>query len=106
MSNAALFNYQTATEEQTICPYCAEEKTIEDYTEYENSEMSNFDFMKLEEGTYDPYSGCFTCSPCYIRIGMPLLHRLKDDAYLVYRLNHDPLPHQNSDAIQEKIFGM
>lgn len=106
MSNARLFNYQIATEEQTVCPYCVEGKTMEDYVEYEDSEMSNFDFMRAEEGTYDPYSGCFTCSSCYIRIGMPLLNRLINDAYLVYRLHHDPLPHQDSSAIQEKMFGI
>ena len=30
------------------------------------------EYVKTEEGTYNPRTGLFYCTECYIRIGMPL----------------------------------
>ena len=31
------------------------------------------EYVKLEEGTYNPVTGGFLCTECYIRAGMPSL---------------------------------
>lgn len=33
--------------------------------------MSADDFVRLEEGTYNPENGHFTCTNCYVAAGMP-----------------------------------
>lgn len=51
------------------------EKRPEEIEEYvdgaEECAMEPDDFMREEEGTYNPKSGAFCCTPCYIAIGMP-----------------------------------
>jgi hypothetical protein len=56
-----------------VCIGCG--KTPEEMTEYsKESTDSNFepnDYVKREEGTYNPANGHFACTPCYIDMGMP-----------------------------------
>ena len=35
------------------------------------SSMMIYRYVQEEEGTYNAQNGLFTCTPCYIRIGMP-----------------------------------
>ena len=41
--------------------YCADDEGIEPE-----------EFVKKEEGTYNPSTGKFYCTSCYVKIGMPL----------------------------------
>lgn len=41
------------------------------YGEYCEENQSPDDYVKAEEGTYDPLSGWFLCDECYIRMGQP-----------------------------------
>lgn len=100
-----LFNNRVAKKEQVTCPYCNEHKTIDEYEEYTNKGMTNFEYLIKEEGTYCPLTGCFVCSECYVRIGTPPIEKLKNDAYLVFRLKVEPLPHQDTQAIGRYLYG-
>lgn len=100
-----LFNNKIASVEQVTCPYCTTQKPIDEYDEYKNEEMSNFEYLRKEENTFCPYSGCFTCTECYARIGAPLVNKLKKDAYLVFRLKVESLPHQDTQAISRYLYG-
>ncbi len=48
-------------------------EAIPDVVEYaEANEYPTADeFVRCEEGTYNPANGHFLCDPCYIRAGMP-----------------------------------
>lgn len=56
-----------------ICTGCnkyADE--LEEYIEAAKmSEMSVEDFVREEEGTYNPSNGHFLCTDCYVDAGMP-----------------------------------
>lgn len=45
---------------------------IEEYVEIAKEEkMTPDDFVREEEGTYNPDNGHFLCTTCYARAGMP-----------------------------------
>lgn len=56
------------------CPYCKQEPhEISKYVE--QAEMYGItpeEFVRTEEGTYSQPHNVFTCTSCYIKIGMPL----------------------------------
>lgn len=55
-----------------VCGKTAEE--LEEYVECAaENEMTVAEYVAEEEGTYNPESGNFACSDCYIAIGMPSL---------------------------------
>ena len=101
-----LFNNKKASVEQVTCPYCKEYKHINEYKEYKcpDGKRSNYEVLRDEENTFCEWSGCFTCSECYVRNGMTSEERLKYDAYLVFRLKVEPLPHQDTNKIAEYLY--
>ena len=56
------------------CKVCKKEpKDIAEYQRMANEEnMTPDDIVREEEGTYNPTTGKFYCTNCYIKIGMPL----------------------------------
>lgn len=45
---------------------------IEEYIESaKESEMTVEQYIREEEGTYNPENGHFVCTDCYIKMGMP-----------------------------------
>lgn len=61
-------------------PYCFRcgkpAGSFEEYDYFEESERevhgSRADYVKREEGTYNPETNRFACDACYIAIGMPV----------------------------------
>lgn len=46
---------------------------LDEYIEIAKEEdMEVDDYVKSEEGTYNPSNGHFYCTSCYIEVGMPL----------------------------------
>lgn len=58
---------------QPICIGCMKRpREIEEYvTAAMDENMTPDEYVKKEEGTYNPANGHFLCTPCYIRIGSP-----------------------------------
>lgn len=56
-----------------ICIGCNKHpEDLEEYVEMGKVEgMSPEEFVRTEEGTYNPKNGHFLCSPCYIKAGCP-----------------------------------
>jgi hypothetical protein len=58
-----------------ICTGC--NKYADEIDEYiegaAESDMSPDDYVKEEEGTYNPRNGHFLCTTCYIEAGMPAI---------------------------------
>lgn len=56
------------------CPYCKREPhEISEYVERSQMEDLTPDkLVRIEEGTYSHAHDVFTCTSCYIKIGMPL----------------------------------
>lgn len=56
-----------------ICTYCNRRPNeIEEYVMMAKElEITPDDYVRMEEGTYNPINGHFACDSCYIRIGMP-----------------------------------
>jgi len=56
-----------------ICTGC--NKTADEIQEYiesaEESDMTVEEYVRSEEGTYNPTNGHFLCTDCYIVAGMP-----------------------------------
>lgn len=56
-----------------ICTGC--NKTADELQEYieaaEENEMTVEQYVREEEGTYNPANGHFLCTDCYIAAGMP-----------------------------------
>lgn len=57
-------------------PFCIGcKKTPEELDEYisaaEDMDMNVDEFVRREEGTYNPDNGHFLCTPCYIQAGCP-----------------------------------
>lgn len=54
-------------------PYCNRAPDeIDEYLQYaREAGMTPDDYVRAEEGTYNPISGHFACTDCYIRLGMP-----------------------------------
>lgn len=45
---------------------------IEEYQPNETeSGLNAEDYVRQEEGTYNPFNGHFLCTDCYIKVGMP-----------------------------------
>jgi hypothetical protein len=45
---------------------------IDEYIEgASDNDMTIDDFVREEEGTYNPFNGHFLCTDCYIKAGMP-----------------------------------
>lgn len=65
----------TALEElpEPICFRCRKKPSeMEEYSPaMTDSSLSAADYVRAEEGTYNPRSNQFACTPCYIAIGMP-----------------------------------
>lgn len=72
----------TSEEEERIAegePYCFRcgkpAGSFEEYDDFEESERevrgSRADYVKREEGTYNPDTNRFACDGCYIAIGLP-----------------------------------
>lgn len=101
-----MFNNQHAPDETITCPYCEPGRTLDSYEEYKDpfGEITNMEFMKKEENTFCPWTGCFTCNSCYVRIGTPPLEDLLDNAYLMFRLKAEPLSYQDSVLIHKYLF--
>jgi hypothetical protein len=61
------------TDNKPICTGC--NKTPDKIQEYiecaEDEEMTPDDYVRSEEGTYNPSNGHFLCTDCYIEAGMP-----------------------------------
>lgn len=58
-------------------PMCFEcGKAPSELTEYVTAareyEITPDEYVRREEGTYNPQTGFFWCTECYIKIGMPL----------------------------------
>ena len=67
-----------STESNEIKPLCTgcnkHPEQIEEFIESAAEEgISPDDFVRTEEGTYNPANGHFLCTDCYIRAGMPSL---------------------------------
>ena len=56
-----------------ICMGCKHEPSaLSEYAEPAAKEgVSVEQYVRREEGTYNPTNGHFLCTPCYIRAGMP-----------------------------------
>lgn len=56
-----------------VCIGCG--KNAEDLDEYRDQaaseEMTPAEFVRENEGTYNPTNGHFACTACYIAMGMP-----------------------------------
>lgn len=57
-----------------VCKECGRTPAeIEEYSYWNTqSGLDSDDYVKQEEGTYNPETGRFWCTNCYINIGMPL----------------------------------
>lgn len=55
------------------CIRCGKEPhEIEEYIEHAEAEgMTPEQFVRIEEGTFNPENGHFACTSCYIGMGMP-----------------------------------
>lgn len=58
---------------EPLCNGCRKHPDeIEEYREMAtDSDMTPEEFVRLEEGTYNPDNGHFLCTECYIKAGMP-----------------------------------
>lgn len=58
---------------QPVCVGCNNiPSQIEEYVDMaEAAGLSPDDFVRQEEGTYNPENGHFACTDCYIRMGQP-----------------------------------
>ncbi len=56
-----------------ICINCKKHPDeLEEYIESaKENETTPDEFVRTEEGTYNPDNGHFVCTDCYIKIGMP-----------------------------------
>lgn len=55
------------------CKICGKkpEQISEYITESKLANLTPSEFVRLEEGTYNPTTDLFYCTNCYIKIGMP-----------------------------------
>ena len=65
-----------AADEEAMIPLCVgcnkRPSEIEEYVESaEVEDMTPDDYVRGEEGTYNPSNGHFLCTDCYVRAGMP-----------------------------------
>jgi hypothetical protein len=65
--------WDTQPDHKPLCIGCL--KRPEDMEEYttmaKEYECTPDQFVQREEGTYNPRNGHFTCTACYIKMGMP-----------------------------------
>lgn len=59
---------------EPMCKECGRKASelLEYITEGRINNMTPEEFVRQEEGTYNPVTGYFYCTKCYIRVGMPL----------------------------------
>lgn len=90
-----------------ICPYCDKHpNSINEYIYHANSEgLTPVQFVKEYEGTYCKYTGCFTCSNCYVKIGHPTLDKLFG-AYIYYRMEVESIEGQNNNELINYRLGL
>lgn len=88
------------------CPYCSKKPNeIAEYVEAANElEMTSIDYVKSEEGTYCQFTGCFVCTECYVKIGMPTNQKLHG-AFPYYRMDVNPLEGQNNEMLVKYRLG-
>lgn len=62
------------SELRPICIGCNRcPKEIEEYSkECTESNIEPDDYVRQEEGTYNPHNGHFYCTECYVKADMPL----------------------------------
>lgn len=60
-------------EPEPICIGCGRHPSaIEEYwSEFTKSELDPAQYVRENEGTFNPFNGHFACSECYILMGMP-----------------------------------
>lgn len=57
---------------QPICIGCRKfPADLPEYSDFKEAEETSDDYVKREEGTYNPENGHFLCDGCYIIAGMP-----------------------------------
>lgn len=74
---------ERATKEAPRCVGCGKrpadldeyQEMIEDWNAEipDEKHITADDFVRMEEGTFNPEDGAFACSPCYVAMGMPSL---------------------------------
>jgi len=66
-------NERAAEGPTPICQGC--NKPASELDEYKQAasedDMDVNDYIRSEEGTYNPANGHFLCTPCYVEAGMP-----------------------------------
>ena len=88
------------SDEVIECPYCGKHPDeIWEYVEPSvNEKVSPVQYVKLNEGTYCQYTGCFVCSSCYVNIGTPTIEKLHI-AFPYFRMDVAPIEGQNNEAL-------
>lgn len=83
-------------DEDIMCPYCNKKPDELDYCklEAEIEDMTPLMWAKENDGTYDLYTGLFTCNNCYIKMKQPTKDELFS-AYPYYRMEVAPLEGQD-----------
>jgi len=63
----------TPTIEQPRCCVCLlRPEDLDEYTEAAaDCDLTPDEYLRAEEGTFNPKSGGFVCTPCYVLIGCP-----------------------------------
>lgn len=91
---------QAPKDEDLICPYCDKHPSqIREYVEFAKAnEVTVESYVKHEEGTYCQFTGCFVCTECYIKIGMPNNSELHS-AFPYYRMEVNPLEGQDENVL-------
>ena len=79
------------------CPYCRRRPhEIDEYVEHaELDSVTPEQFVRIEEGTYSRQHNVFTCTTCYIKIGMPL----NKDLFPAYSQYHIYLKEESKGEI-------
>ena len=54
------------------CGLCLRTPDQIDYRAWKREDQSNDEFVRTEEGTYDPETDLFLCDACYIQAGCPV----------------------------------
>ena len=73
MEQLSLMRHGNKMTYQLICIGCGRTPNeLDEYKELAEAEgMTPGDYVKEEEGTYNPENGHFLCTACYVKYGMP-----------------------------------